>query len=62
MNRFRLIVVFLAIVCSNNLLFGQAEEEPLAAPDANVLAADRWREVDGAVQRGLTWLRSRRFV
>ena len=56
MNRFRLIVVFLAIVCSNNLLFGQAEEEPLAAPDANVLAADRWREVDGAVQRGLTWL------
>lgn len=56
MNRITILAFLLATTFIPSTLFAQAETEPRSAPDANVLDAQTWKQLDNSVERGLAWL------
>ena len=56
MNLTLSILIWLNVVLSANILFAQAETEPLSAPDSRLLNKEKWKQVDDSVKRGLAWL------
>jgi len=55
---FRSTLILLFSVVLTGTVWAQAELEPRAAPDADVLTQEQWQRVDAAVKRGLEWLAS----
>ena len=50
-------VICLATVCLfSSVSLAQEEPQPRSAPNANVLDAEQWKQVDTSVERGLEWL------
>ena len=58
MSVFQATFVLLATIVSARTVLAQTETETEArrAPNANVLKEEKWKQLDGSVERGLKWL------